>query len=199
MHAGATSGAAGPSSPRHTVLPPPPGGPDDAAERTVDLTEPGLVDVMLLDHRHEILLFNRFTVVSMRNLGPPWRSARGPGTALTWLPPRPQAAAQGNTHVMELLVGALAVDIRLHSQVGQQCMAGRERSRQRDADIPNERWSRPTTTRHPNPATRLLCSGGCRLEHMLSFPGTSLHPYVPAGMPGCAVPAVGAAVWRPGR
>ena len=33
-------------------------------------------------------------------------------------PHDPQAAAQGNAHAMELLAGALALDIRLHAQVG---------------------------------------------------------------------------------
>lgn len=35
---------------------------------------------------------------------------------------RPQAAAQGNTHAMELLAGALALDIRLHAQASGLCL-----------------------------------------------------------------------------
>jgi hypothetical protein len=48
-------------------------------------------DVPLLqDHQHALALFDHFTL----------------------------AAAQGNMHVMEVLAGALALDLRLHLQVG---------------------------------------------------------------------------------
>jgi hypothetical protein len=54
------------------------------------LSEATLVDAVLGDHRHLLALFDHFLA----------------------------AAEGGATHVMELVAGALAVDLRMHSQVG---------------------------------------------------------------------------------
>lgn len=50
--------------------------------------EPSLLDTLICDHRQALTLLNHMTV----------------------------ATAQGNAHAMELLAGALAVDVRLHAQ-----------------------------------------------------------------------------------
>lgn len=82
-----------PRSPREGAQPSSPRhlvlpGAADAPQPLVPFPEPSLVDVLLCDHRHTLTLFNHAT----------------------------KAAAQGNIHAMELLAGALALDIRLHAQ-----------------------------------------------------------------------------------
>ncbi|GAB4816327.1 hypothetical protein N2152v2_003373 [Parachlorella kessleri] len=58
------------------------------------IPEPNLLDAIICDHQHALALFDHFTL----------------------------AAAQGNIHVMEVLAGAIALDLRLHLQAESDCL-----------------------------------------------------------------------------
>lgn len=83
----ASAPGAPPGSPRHAVYVQPSGGAATAAAQLTPLLEPSLVDVLLVQARHTLTLFDHFTI----------------------------EAARGNEHTMELLAGALALHVRLHA------------------------------------------------------------------------------------
>ncbi|PSC69944.1 hypothetical protein C2E20_6580 [Micractinium conductrix] len=76
-----------PGSPQLHVVAPPSAANPAGAPQAVPLLEAGLINVMLCEHRRSLTLLDHFTL----------------------------AAAQGNAHTVEILAGALAIDIRLHS------------------------------------------------------------------------------------